>query len=136
MDKGREEPFLWSEERKLKCELARSHEDIFAWDGAGRGLLSHGLFPVLGSHTVERGTWVSRTIPVLHNQLEGLLEEIKGVVNAEYNEPTVVSLQPKFLGVLKKDAGKVKLAQALALLNAVSLTRSEITSSSEGSQRK
>jgi hypothetical protein len=59
-----------------------------------------------------------------------------GMVNAEYNEPTVVSLQPKFLGVLKKDSGKVKLARALALLNEVSLTCSEITSSSEGSQRE
>jgi hypothetical protein len=124
------------EERKLKHEFMHSHEDIFAWDGAGRGLLARELFPVLESHAVERGAWVSRTIPVPHDQLEGLWEEIKGMVNAEYNEPTVVSLQPKFLGVLKKDTGKVMLARALALLNAVSLTRSEITSSSKGSQRE
>jgi hypothetical protein len=59
MDKGREEPFLWLEEHKLKHELARSREDIFAWDGAWRGSLSHELFPLLESHTVERGAWVS-----------------------------------------------------------------------------
>jgi hypothetical protein len=85
---------------------------------------------------VERGAWVARTIPVPHNQLEGLREKIKGMVDAEDNRPAIVLCQPKFLGVLQRDTGKVRLARALVLLNAVSLTRSEVTSSSEESQKE
>jgi hypothetical protein len=34
MDKGREEPFLWFEERKLRHEFMHSRKDIFAWHRA------------------------------------------------------------------------------------------------------
>ena len=124
IDKIHEEPFLWSEERKLMHSFMSAQNEAFAWDDNERGTWRHDFFPPVEIPTVEHKVWVERSIPIPRGQLEEFCKVIKKKIDAGVYEPSNSSYRSKFFGVLKKDGKSIRLVHALEPLNAVTIAHS------------